>query len=138
MNAIESQLNGIKIDGCYFHFAQNLCKNIQKLGLATLYLINIDIRKSFKQLKALCFIPTTDVIDAFKYISKNAPLSFNKILIYFEKILIGKPSKNKEGVRTLPPYPIKLWNCYVRIKKDHARTYNSIEAWHKQFEVLIN
>jgi hypothetical protein len=137
LNAIQARMKLCKILGCYFHFCQNLWKNMQKKGLSNSYIVNKDIRTSFKNLKALCFFPVNDVIKAFNYIKSTAPSSFAPMLTYFEKYYIGKPKKNNPGVRAVPCYPMAMWNCYQRVMDGEERTNNSIEAWHRQFEVNI-
>ena len=59
------------------------------------------------------------------------------MLTYFEKYYIGKPKKSQPGVRAIPCYPIGMWNCYQRVLDGEERTNNSIEAWHRQFEVTF-
>ena len=44
---------------CYFHLCQNLWKNVQNKGLVTEC---VYIRRNFKMLKFLAFVPTKDVI----------------------------------------------------------------------------
>ena len=126
----------IVVFGCYFHFAQNLWKHMQKKHLSQSYINNKEIRFHYKLLKALCFVPPADVIPAFNLISETAPISFIPMLTHVEKYYIGKPKKNCPGIRTVPLYPIKFWNCYQRVLNDEARTNNSLEAWHQQFEVI--
>ncbi len=92
LNAIQAHMKLCKILGCYFHFCQNLWKNIQKKKVYR-YIVNKDIRTSFKNFKALCFFPVNDVIKAFNYNKSTAPSSFAPMLTYFEKYYIGKPKK---------------------------------------------
>ena len=37
----------------------------------------------------------------------------------------------------MPLFPISIWNCYDRVLSDQARTNNSLESWHKQFEMDV-
>ena len=94
----------------------------------------MEIRKSFKRLKALAFIIPNDVVIGFKLIQAEAPLAFSPMLVYFEKYLIGKLVGKTTNLRKIPCFPIKLWNCYSRVLNDRERTNNTIESWHKQFE----
>ncbi len=134
LNAIKSVFPEVQIHGCYFHFAQNLWKNMQNKNLSKKYLNNSITRLSFKKLKALCFLPTTEVIQAFKLIEKSSAPDFQPMIGYFEKWYIGKPKSNCPGVRLVPSYPITTWNCYQRVLNDEQRTNNSLESWHQQFE----
>ncbi len=124
--------------GCYFHFCQNLWKHMQKKDLAKAYVTNPEIRKHFKYLKALCFVPCGDVIEAFNLIRSCSPKSFLPMYTHIEKFYIGKPKLNSPGVRAIPVYPIAMWNCYQRVLDDDERTNNSVESWHKAFEAYFH
>ena len=107
---------------------------MQNKNLSKKYLNNSNTRLSFKKLKALCFVPTTEVIQAFKLIEKSSAPDFQPMIGYLEKWYIGKPKSNCPGVRLVPSYPITMWNCYQRVLNDEQRTNNSLESWHQQFE----
>ena len=124
-------------NGCYFHFVQNLWKNVQKKKLVNNYNKDKTFRKAFRQLECLAFVPPKDVIHAFKYISSNAPNSFKEMLTYFEKYYIGNLKRGSQNQRKIPMFPIKIWSVYNRVLAGEPRTNNSLEAWHKQFEVKI-
>jgi hypothetical protein len=137
LNALRLKMPMSIILGCYFHFCQSLWRNMQKKGLSNSYISNKEIRTCFKYLKALCFVPISDVIRAFNLIEGLAPPAFKPMLTYLEKNYIGKPKRNATGIRAVPPFPIQIWNCFERVLHGEERTNNSIEAWHKQFEVFI-
>ena len=120
---------------CWFHLAQNLWKNIQLKNLAKDYVKDQLVRKLFKYLKFLPFVPTKDVIKAFKQIQELAKscTKFNPMLTYFEKFYTGKLVKHSETVRKVPVYPIQQWNVISRIEKDKGKTNNALESWHKVF-----
>ena len=138
LNAIIECMPLVIILGCYFHFCQNLWKHMQKKGLSKPYINNIEIRKYYKYLKALCFVPCEDVIEAFTLIQSTAPNSFLPMCTHLENYYIGKPKRNCPGVRAVPIYPIPMWNCYERVLNDDERTNNSVESWHKVFEACFN
>ena len=119
INAIKINWPTVIIYGCYFHLAQNLFKQVQKKSLV--YVKNIDFRISFKKLKSIIFVPESDVISVFKTFSCTTTAQFFPIL----------------GMRTVPFFPIKIWNCNQRVSDNHARTNNSLESWHKQFELDV-
>jgi hypothetical protein len=68
---------------CYFHLVQNLWEIVQLKGLATNYSEDPMIRKSFKYVKALVYLPIKFVPSAFVLISKQASEVFVPILNYF-------------------------------------------------------
>ena len=100
---------------CYFHLTQNLWKNVQLKGLAINYAEEPHIRKCFKLMKCLAFVPSKYVPAAFILITKTAPISFKPILDYFEEWYIGTIVKN--STRRKPCYPITMWNLHSRILK---------------------
>ena len=46
---------------------------------------------------------------------------------YMEERFIGKKVRGKENIRTVPLFPINIWNCYNRVLAGEARTNNGIE-----------
>ena len=40
--------------------------------------------------------------------------------------------------RRTPPYPIRIWNMFVRVISRTARTNNAVEGWHNAFKSGIN
>jgi hypothetical protein len=74
---------------CYFHLCQNLWKNVQNKGLVTGYSECVDIRKNFKMLKCLAFVPTKDVIFAFKEISRLSVPEFEPMLTYLKNFTLA-------------------------------------------------
>ncbi len=108
-----------------------------KKKLSQDYIKDKQIRQYYKYLKALCFVPPSDLIEVFNIISKDAPTAFVPMLVHLEKYYIGKSFSNRPGVRAVPAYPIKFWNCYYRVLNGDARTNNSVEAWHLQFELDV-
>ena len=75
------------------------------------------VRKLFKYLKFLPFVPPTDIVKAFKQIKSFGFFSnckkFEPMFTYFETFYIGKLIKNSETVRNIPPYPVKRCNVVV-------------------------
>ena len=106
---------------------------MQLKGLSKPYISDKTIRLNFNQLKCLAFVPSSEVIKCFKLIVSNSAEDFLVILKYFENYYIGKPKRNSNGIRAVPPFPINVWNCYLRVLNDEARTNNSLESWHNVF-----
>jgi hypothetical protein len=89
------------------------------------------VRKVFKYLKFLPFVPTQDVINAFKKIRQLAETctKLKQMLVYFETFYIGKLIRGSTTVRKLPMYPIKQWNVVSRILNEKGKTNNSLESF---------
>lgn len=104
------------------------------------FIRDIEVRKSFSYLKFLPFVPLKDIIHAFKLIKSVSSKKMECVFDYFEEYYIGKPISSGESgriARSLPRFPIKIWNLYDRLLTDLPRTNNSIEAWHKSFELDV-
>ncbi|CAF0927297.1 unnamed protein product [Brachionus calyciflorus] len=71
------------------------------------------------------------MVEICQFCISSSPAEFVKILDYFEETYIGKPIEDSPNLRSVPLYPIKLWNLNKRVLNDMPRSNNSIEAWHK-------
>ena len=126
------------IRGCYFHLSQSMYRKIGKYGLIAAYSIkNSKVRRYYKYLQTLAFIPSDDVEFAFSQVKKPAPALFSPMTKYFERYYIGPLKKGSKTIRTEARYPIATWNVYERTINDLPRTNNSTEAWHNQFAQAI-
>ena len=76
------------VRACYFHFAQNLWRNMQVKHLSNLYISDSKVRSSFKRLKSLAYLKPADVIVGFEFIKDISEL-FGDMILYFEKYYIG-------------------------------------------------
>ena len=135
VNAILTIWPNVSIFFCWFHYSQNLWKNIQSKQLAKDYVKDPVVRKLFKYLNFLPFVPSKDVVKAFKEIVAlgNDCRKFQPMFTYFERFYIGKLVKNSQSLRHVPTYPIQRWNLVSKILQDKARTNNALESWHKLF-----
>ena len=135
LNALLKVLPYVVIFLCWFHYCQNLWKNMQQKQLAKDYVKDSLVRRLFKYLKYLPFVPPKDVIKAFKEIKtlSDTCRKFEPMLTYFENFYIGKLVRNQQKIRKVPVYPINRWNVVSRVKEGKARTNNTQESWHKIF-----
>ena len=88
--------------------------------------------------QALAFVPPDKVLDAFLELMDNLdPASEEQLdewLTYFEKVWIGEV---KRGRRRSPLFQQSLWNVHLRVKDNLPRTNNSLEGWHRGFDMRI-
>ena len=96
-----------------------------------------NIKWCFRAIRCLCFISSEDTILAFNVIKAKAPPLLDDFINYVETYYIGKLKDNSEICREKPMFPVTLWNCYERVIEDLPRSNNTVESWHKQFEVKI-
>ena len=59
------------------------------------------------------------------------PESGKEIPEYFEVNYIGK--RRVDQSRRIPPFPMRIWNMFTRVRSRLLRTNNSIEGWHNAF-----
>ncbi len=89
LNAIEACFDGVSINGCYFHFAQCLWKNMLKHKLSISYSKNPAIHHAFMSLECLAFL-LVSLIYGFTTFLTSALTTFAPMFAYFEKNFIGK------------------------------------------------
>ena len=58
----------IKLDGCWFHFTQQICSKTQKLGLSQTFKSNHEVAKFTKQLMAIPFLPASLINPKFDFL----------------------------------------------------------------------
>ncbi|CAF3028998.1 unnamed protein product [Rotaria sp. Silwood2] len=85
--------------GCFFHYTQSIHRQIQSLGLSTLYNNDPEVRSVCQQLMALALLPRNKVESAFEHLANNHPSSINDLFNYFKDFWIEK-------------VPIDLWNVH--------------------------
>ena len=87
-------------------------------------------------LPSLAFVPEHDVIDCFTILKADFPQSAKEIAEYNEANYIGKILADQS--RRVPPFPIRIWNMYTRVRSNLFLTNNSVEGWHNGFASGIN
>ena len=91
-------------------------------------------------ISALAFLPPGDVIDGFEELSDTIRELYNDtvddLLQYFENTYIGKFRRN--APRRPPLFPIDLWDMFHRTDNELPRTNNSVESWHRSFQVHLS
>jgi hypothetical protein len=127
--------------GCLFHMGQCIWKKIQSGGeIRERYISDPDFALSIRQILALAFVPTVDVVSAFDDLMESAFFVENEALVrdlinYFEDNWIGRPARR--GGRSAPLFALALWNCFDAALQDLPKTNNSVEGWHRGFSELI-
>ena len=131
LNALEENFIAV-VFGCFFHLSQNIYRQIQSKGLTALYLEDEEFAIKMKMLVSLAFVPEHDVIDCFTILMGDFLESGKEIAQYFEANYIGKRIVDQS--RRIPPFPIRIWNMFLRVRSRLLRTNNSIEGWHNAFK----
>ena len=66
LTAAETELPGVRLSGCYFHFCQSLWRRVQELGLAGPYTRNDRLRKCIRKFMAIGYLPLALVRQNFR------------------------------------------------------------------------
>ena len=92
-----------------------------------------------KQFRALAFVPAIDVIPYYEELvdslSDELVDDLSDFLNYFERTWIGI---DHHGRRRRPLFSIELWKVRERVDQILPRTNNSVEGWHRGFDIRIN
>jgi len=81
---------------------------------------------------ALSFVPPADVPTAFEELVDSFDGTMTPLVDYWEDNYIGRQRRNRLGN---PRFSIDLWNVHERVVNGLPRTNNSIEAWHRSFQL---
>ena len=138
LNSIQKHFPHCHINGCLFHFGQCIWRKIQSDGLVNWYTESLENALLIKSLQALAFVPVPDVSDAFHRfvcsIDEETDEMISSILTYFEATWIGIVQR---GRRRRPAFPQELWNVHDRVLDNLPRTNNSVEGWHRAFDLRV-
>ena len=75
IKAFAEEFPGIVVKGCHFHFTQSIWRNIQEIGLVTVYKENKAVRDWLQQFKSLAFVPIDLLPIAFNFLVSIQPIS---------------------------------------------------------------
>lgn len=141
INAANTKFQGAQNKGCLFHLAQSVYRKIQSFGLAIRYGTDEDFSLLIRQIPALAFLPPTDIPAAFDQLKVNIPEEANEVVQWFEDNYVHgrvrRTLRNGNMVRDAPMFPPLLWSVVDNIEYTFPRTANSVEAWHRRWEILV-
>lgn len=128
-----------KIQGCNFHLAKNVVKNLGTHGLKKRYETDGKFAAEIRQLIAMAFVPVNLVLETWDLFIRNSKTLNKKeqkkdvninafINDYFVNHYIGTPKS--DGTRGKPQFPIELWNVHNSAANGKFQT-NCCEYWIK-------
>lgn len=136
------------IHKCYFfHFTQNMRKKIQKLGLSSDYGNDSDFALKVRYLFALAILPPDQFPQTFdRLVEVNIiPHKAHDLVQWFGSItcMVRKQKKSLNSTtviitKTEPMFAPRLWSINENLCHDMPRSQNSIEAWHRRWNTLLN
>lgn len=121
--SFESVFSNIHVYFCYFHFCQSLFRKFTILGFKKLYEENGEIRRFFKCITALAFVPENSVIIEYQKVKEIYTnclnINITQFLEYFEKTYLFSDC-----------FSYLSWNCYKRTIENIPITNNMLEGYH--------
>ena len=122
--AIEHELPNVEVQACYFHFSQSLWRKMQVLGLAAAYRQHNRVRKVFRKITALAFLPLLLVRQ--NLIVFLASRQWQNVIQRFPAFVDFINYFNRTYMNRGGPFPPSLWNVYDR--SISTRTNNVMEG----------
>ena len=102
INTVESQIEGIVVEGCLFHWKKAIFSHMQKIGLLRLFNQDENMQSAMQLIYSLAYVPAEQIVDIFEnrvktqidefckqWGDENADL-VKKLLLYVEKYWIGE------------------------------------------------
>ncbi|CAF5159494.1 unnamed protein product, partial [Rotaria magnacalcarata] len=94
MGVVKTEFSAATHSSCYFHFTQAMYRNIQRLGLCTIYNHDGDVKNFCRQLMALPLLPEPDIEDTYdelvRDLSTNLSKKMKHSLEYFQERWFAK------------------------------------------------
>lgn len=144
ISAASTVFESVTSIGCHFHLSQSIWRKVQEVGLATKY-GDIPFALNIRKLSALAFLPADEIPSAFLEVAEllsNEEPNTKLLLKYFEETyVLGRIRIRKGKVmnsRTQPLFPPSFWSVHQCIEHGLPRTQNSIEAWHRRWNTLVD
>lgn len=145
INVIRIEFPNANHHTCLFHLGQNIWRHIQKSGLAAKYGTDCDFALRLRQLVALAYLPPEEIPTAFNSLKLNVlPEDAEPVIDWFELYyVLGKPQSHIEGTKVTitrcpPLFPPRLWSIHSQNEIGLPRTQNSVEAWHRRWNSILN
>ena len=63
-------------------------------------------------------------------------LALDDVLDYIEDYYVL--GRRRGRGRTVPMFPVRIWNCYERTLQGLPRTNNSVEGWNRRFNSIVS
>lgn len=141
INAASREFQNVQNKGCFFHLSQSIYRRIQESGLSVHYGTDENFSLLIRHIPALAFLPHDNIPAAFDELKGHMPPEANNIVQWFEDNYVhGRARRTlRDGnvSRVAPLFPPAFWSVVENIEYAFPRTQNSVEAWHRRWEVLV-
>ncbi|RIA89390.1 hypothetical protein C1645_824919 [Glomus cerebriforme] len=110
-------------------------------GLTVRYETDETFSLLIHHIPALAFLPPDEIPIVFDELKTNMPVEANEIIEWFEHYYIRDrvryTSRSGNVVQSAPIFPPSLWSVTDNIEYAFLQTQNSVEAWHRRWEILV-
>ncbi|CAF4680546.1 unnamed protein product, partial [Rotaria socialis] len=136
MGVVKTEFSAATHSSCYFHFTQAIYRNIQRLGLCTIYNHDDDVKHFCRQLMALPLLPEPVIEDTYdelvRDLSTNMSKTMKHLLEYFQEQWFAKVPVSQWCVhafhsrfnrRVLVHHP-NIWSFIKFLQGEESRFYH--------------
>lgn len=145
INAVKSVFPATIQSACLFHLGQSIWRKIQEKGLSQKYGSDSEFALKMRYYVALAYFPPEDIPNVFNELKETIfPEEAEAVTDYFEKYYVLGQFKSRQSdgktiiSRLQPLFPPALWSIERNINLHLPRTQNSVEAWHRRWNSLMD
>ncbi|KAL9706125.1 hypothetical protein quinque_009643 [Culex quinquefasciatus] len=132
LNAFRQVFHDVRQSTCFFHFAQALWRNVET-KCAVKVSNNYKLYRHYCRVKALAFVPSKEIPNAFMELQKITPPELKQWMDYVDAIYVNGRVNPTTGGKVAPLYDPKLWSVNANVKAGLPRDTNGHESWHARF-----
>ncbi|KAG0442780.1 hypothetical protein DMUE_0003 [Dictyocoela muelleri] len=137
LNAFQIVFPQSKVFGCFFHFCQNMYKNVNTNKLSQNYKNDSEFRNDVKMMMSFSFLPP-GLIEIYSkeyenYLKTRKHYDNIKIIWWWYKNLYLKENLNER--KTV--FNSTFWSSHKRILSSSPLTTNEIEGWHRSLNFNV-
>ncbi|XP_068207903.1 uncharacterized protein [Palaemon carinicauda] len=126
---------------CIFHIGQRIWRRIQATGLSIRYSNEENFSLRIRQLFALAFLPSNEILEPFGALKSHLPEEAEDIVMGFENnYVLGRVRKrlrNGGVIRAPPLFPPVMWSVHDSMQLGIPRMHDQVEAWYRRWENII-
>ncbi|CAG8652284.1 16178_t:CDS:2 [Dentiscutata heterogama] len=141
INSVQLEFDFVQSKGCHFHFSQCIYRKVQAYGLASRYSMEKDFSLLIRSFSALAFLPPSEIPAAYEELKTHIPAKARHIIRWFEETFIYSRVRHMHrsgNISRLDPlFSSTFWSVFNNIKIAYPRTQNSVEGWHRRWDVLV-
>ncbi|CAM4945519.1 unnamed protein product [Rotaria socialis] len=118
MNAVAKELPNTIVTGCWFHFCQSCYRNIQRIGLISLYENDPESRHLLRSFMALALLPI-DIIPNGEWLNSFKPSTWSVSNSTWRTNNFAEAQNRRFFTRVVQPHP-NLWRFIQCLKQEES------------------